>query len=173
MFRTVCLLLISACLAMMAAAQTNRALIVGVGEYAELTDLQKTVGDASGYSGVFADDLGFEVTPLINPDTDTFLEQFDAFLQTIQPGDRVAFIFSGHGWSDGGQNYLALSDAPYHSSLLGPAQADDLAERGSARRNPRPAAGNGVCRHRCLPGQSVRHRHAQHDQRDGAHRDHQ
>lgn len=119
MFRTICLLLISACLSLAAAAQTNRALIVGVGEYAELTDLQKTVGDANGYSGVLTDDLGFEVTPLINPDTDTFLEQFDAFLQTIEPGDRVAFIFSGHGWSDGGQNYLALSDAPYHSSLLG------------------------------------------------------
>jgi hypothetical protein len=119
MFRTICLLLIPACLSVAAAAETNRAFIVGVGEYAELTDLQKTVGDANGYAGVFAEDLNFDVTPLINPDTDTFLEQFDAFLQTIEPGDRVAFIFSGHGWSDGGQNYLALSDAPYHSSLLG------------------------------------------------------
>lgn len=119
MFRTICLLLISACLALAASAGTKRAFIVGVGDYAELTDLQKTVGDANGYSGVFSNNLGFEVTRLIDPDTDTFLEAFDAFLQTIEPGDQVAFIFSGHGWSDGGQNYLALSDAPYHTSLLG------------------------------------------------------
>ena len=41
MFRTICLLLISVCLSLAAAAQTTRAFIVGVGEYAELADLQE------------------------------------------------------------------------------------------------------------------------------------
>ena len=93
-------------------AQTKRAFIVGVGEYAELSDLQKTIGDATGYSEVFDQDLGFEVTRLINPDTDSFFAAFDAFVDTIQPKDQVAFVFSGHGWASDGQNYLALSDAP-------------------------------------------------------------
>ena len=122
MFRTICLLLVSACLAFClafaASAGTKRAFIVGVGRYDELTDLQKTTGDATGYASVFENDLGFEVTPLIDPDTDRFLESFEAFLQSIEPGDQVAFIFSGHGWSDGGKNYLALADAPLHTSLL-------------------------------------------------------
>lgn len=93
-------------------AQTKRAFVVGVGEYAELSDLQKTIGEAAGYSEVFDQDLGFEVTRLIDPDTDSFFEAFDTFVDTIQPKDQVAFVFSGHGWASDGQNYLALSDAP-------------------------------------------------------------
>ncbi|HBL94544.1 MAG TPA: hypothetical protein DD375_13740, partial [Hyphomonas sp.] len=45
-----------------------------------------------------------------------FLEALDGFLQSIEPGDEVAFIFSGHGWSDGADNFLALTDAPLESS---------------------------------------------------------
>ena len=119
MIRTICLLAISVCLALAASAGTKRAFIVGVGDYQELVDLGKTTGDANGYADVFANDLGFEVTRLIDPDTDAFLNSFDTFLQSIEPGDQVAFIFSGHGWSDGAQNYLALTDAPYHTSILG------------------------------------------------------
>ena len=116
MLRTLCLFLLSACLALTAAAGTKRAFIVGVGQYDELPDLQKTTGDADGYAGVFAEDLGFEVTRLIDPDTDRFLEAFNGFLQSIEPGDQVAFVFSGHGWSDGASSFLALRDAPYHTS---------------------------------------------------------
>jgi len=116
MLRTLCLLFVSACLAFPAVAGTKRAFIVGVGDYAELPDLQKTTGDANGYARVFESDLGFEVTRLIDPDTDRFLEAFDGFLQSIEPGDQVAFIFSGHGWSDGSSSFLALSDAPFHTS---------------------------------------------------------
>lgn len=95
-----------------ALAQVNRAFIVGVGDYAELTDLNKTIGDANGYAEVFSGDLNFEVTQLTNPSLEDFLSSLGAFTASIQPGDRVAFVFSGHGWSDGVQNYLALSDAP-------------------------------------------------------------
>ena len=37
-------------LAFSADAKTKRAFIVGVGDYAELTDLKKTIGDADGYT---------------------------------------------------------------------------------------------------------------------------
>ena len=116
MFRTICLLLISVCLAFAASAGTKRAFIIGVGQYDQLPDLQKTAGDANGYAEVFAGDLGFEVTRLIDPTMDEFLGGLDAFLQSIEPGDEVAFIFSGHGWSDGADNFLALKDAPLESS---------------------------------------------------------
>ena len=103
-------------LAFVAEAKTKRAFIVGVGDYAELTDLKKTIGDADGYTNVFQDDLGFEVTRLSDPTLIEFLEAFDGFLRAIEPGDDIAFIFSGHGWSDGSDNYLALKDAPLEAS---------------------------------------------------------
>lgn len=102
--------------ALPAAAQTKRAFIVGVGDYAELPDLQKTLGDANGYRDVFESDLGFEVTHLADPGHIEFLEAFEGFLQSVAPGDEVVFIFSGHGWSDGADNFLALKDAPFSSS---------------------------------------------------------
>ena len=116
MFRSLSLLLFAAFVALAASAGTKRALIVGVGDYAQLPDLQKTTGDATGYADVFSNDLGFEVTRLIDPTTVGFLEALDGFLQSIEPGDEVAFIYSGHGWSDGADNFLAFSDAPLESS---------------------------------------------------------
>ncbi len=115
MFRWLSLIAIFALLVLSAQAE-KRAFIVGVGDYAELTDLQKTTGDANGYASVFEQDLGFQVTRLIDPSMETFLIAFDAFTRSIAPGDEVTFIFSGHGWSDGGDNFLALSDAPRESS---------------------------------------------------------
>lgn len=116
MLRTLCLILIGFGLVLSAEAKAKRAFIVGVGDYVELPDLQKTTGDANGYSAVFAEDLGFEVTRLIDPTNIEFLVALEGFLQSIEPGDEVAFIFSGHGWSDGADNYLALRDAPLESS---------------------------------------------------------
>ena len=116
MRRWIFVCLLAACLGLGAHAKTKRALIIGVGDYEQLPDLQKTTGDANGYSEAFRDSLGFEVTRLINPGTIEFLEALDGFLQSIEPGDEVAFIFSGHGWSDGADNFLALTDAPLESS---------------------------------------------------------
>ncbi len=84
---TLFLLAIFGVSASLAEAQTKRAFIVAVGEYAELSDLQKTIGDASGYSEVFGQHLGFEVTQLTDPDTDSFFEAFDTFVDKIQPID--------------------------------------------------------------------------------------
>lgn len=116
MFRIACLLAICLCLGLEASAGAKRAFIVGVGTYAELPALQKTTGDANGYADAFSNDLGFEVTRLIDPTRMKFLEAFNGFLSSIEPGDEVAFVFSGHGWSDGADNYLALTDAPLESS---------------------------------------------------------
>lgn len=108
------LIALSACL--VTEAQTRRAFVVGVGEYDEIHDLPRTISDAEGYAEAFGLPLDFEVTKLIDPTFDEFFEQFASFLETIEPDDQVAFVFSGHGWSDGTQNYLALKDAPLQSS---------------------------------------------------------
>lgn len=97
----------------LSAAAEKRAFIVGVGAYDELTDLQKTEGDAAGYTNLFGNELGYTVTTLGNQKKRRdFVAAFDEFARSITPGDEVVFIFSGHGWSDGGDNYLSFSDAP-------------------------------------------------------------
>ena len=83
MFRSLSLLLFAAFVALAASAGTKRALIVGVGDYAQLPDLQKTTGDATGYADVFSNDLGFEVTRLIDPTTVGFLEAQIATLHAL------------------------------------------------------------------------------------------
>lgn len=103
-------------LACPALADGKRAFIVGVGEYEELTDLEKTLGDAENYARVFEEDLGFEVTKVADPTRRDFLMALDGFLSSIEAGDEVVFIFSGHGWSDRTENYLVLSDAPLAAS---------------------------------------------------------
>ena|GEM_PF-401463 len=112
-------LLLLGAVAATAHAQTKRAFIVGIGDYEELPDLEKTVGDARGYAEIFEEELGYEVTLLDdNPGRVEFITAFDAFRSSIAPGDDVAFIFSGHGWSDGAENYLVLSDAEQDASEI-------------------------------------------------------
>lgn len=96
----------------------KRAFVVGVQNYDELTPLTKTVADAEGYKKVFEDDLDFEVTTLIDPTFSQFLVALSEFQASIEPGDDVVFIFSGHGWSDGGRNFLAMRDAPLKSNAV-------------------------------------------------------
>lgn len=111
----ICLLTIAYCLA---ASAEKRAFIVGVGDYENLTDLRKTVGDAEGYRDLFGTDLDFEVTMLIDPSHMEFVEAFGVFLESIQEGDEVVFVFSGHGWTDSAENYLIMADAPSEASAF-------------------------------------------------------
>ena len=95
-------------------AQTRRAFIVGVGEYDQLTDLQKTNGDARGYAELFGVEFGFSITTLeqTRKKRRDFIARFDSFVSSVQSGDEIVFVFSGHGWSANGDNYLSFSDAP-------------------------------------------------------------
>ncbi len=100
-----------------ASAQTRRAFIVGIKDYANLADLPNTAGDADGYAEVFGGKLGFKVTlPPQNPTLIQFLEAFDAFEKSIAAGDDVVFVFAGHGWAGRGQNFLVPSDTPASAS---------------------------------------------------------
>ncbi|MHA7899083.1 MAG: caspase family protein [Henriciella sp.] len=108
--------ILSLALSFAADAQTKRAFIVGVQNYDELTDLTKTLADAEGYADVFENELGFEVTLLRDPNFSDFLVALSDFEATIETGDEIVFVFSGHGWSDGARNFVAMSDAPLRST---------------------------------------------------------
>lgn len=95
-------------------AQARRALIIGVGEYQHLTSLKGVPQrDAAGFAGVFQDQLMFDDVEVLPDITKTeFESEFADFIDRIEEGDTVVFFFSGHGWSDGVENYLAFRDTP-------------------------------------------------------------
>lgn len=88
----------------------ERALIIGNDIYAELPSLAKAQEDAQGYTALFTE-RGFEVTTILNVPMVQMRIQLAEFYESVQPGDTVAFIYSGHGWSDGSLNYLVPTDA--------------------------------------------------------------
>ena len=93
----------------------ERALIIGNDHYDALPSLAKAQEDATGYSALFAE-KGFEVTTIMNVPMAQMRRELAMFYETVQPGDTVAFIYSGHGWSDGSQNYLVPTDAQITNS---------------------------------------------------------
>ena len=97
------------------AQAVERALIVGNDNYATLPSLLKAQEDAEGYTELLTR-RGFEVTTVFNAPMSQMRRQLAEFYETIQPGDTVAFIYSGHGWSDGSLNYLVPTDAEVTAS---------------------------------------------------------
>lgn len=93
-------------------AQSRRALIIGIGDYQHLTSLEGVPQrDADGFAGVFRDQLMFDDVEVLPDITQTeFVSEFGEFIDRIEEGDTVVFFFSGHGWSDGVENYLAFKD---------------------------------------------------------------
>src|SRR5436190_21823517 len=109
--------LLAAVLAMPAlAAGRHVALIIGNDQYQNLPKLQKAVADAQSYAEVLKGE-GFDEVLLRTDQTRADLDAaIAAFLDKIQPGDTAVFAYSGHGWSDGTQNYIVGTDAPASGS---------------------------------------------------------
>ena len=99
--------------ALATAAQAERrvALVIGNDAYRELPVLKKAVADAESFAAVL-EEKGYEVILR----RDLTRQQMDgaaaAFIERIEPGDTAVFVYSGHGWSDGAQNFLVGTDAP-------------------------------------------------------------
>ena len=98
------------------AQAVERALIVGNDLYEALPSLAKAQEDAQGYTELFSS-KGFEVTTILNAPMAQMRRQLAEFYESIEPGDTVAFIYSGHGWSDGSLNYLVPTDAQLTGSV--------------------------------------------------------
>lgn len=93
------------------ASAAKRAFVLGNASYEELSDLRNTHADARAYADVFGE-LGYDVSFFTDLTLDETEEVFEAFLDQVMPGDEIVFVYSGHGWSDGGTNYLIPVDAP-------------------------------------------------------------
>lgn len=91
------------------ASAKSLALIVGNDAYENVPRLQKARADASGYQDLFAR-LGFDVTMRTDLNSRDMGFELATFFDRIAPGDTVAFVFSGHGWSDGRENFLVPTD---------------------------------------------------------------
>ncbi|WP_417713484.1 caspase family protein [Pseudophaeobacter arcticus] len=91
------------------ASAARHAFILGNSDYAELGDLANTHADVEAYAEALQD-LGFAVT--LNKDLDRrqTLHAFYSFLNQVAPGDDVAFVYSGHGWSNGRVNYIVPTE---------------------------------------------------------------
>ena len=93
----------------------KHAFVLANNAYEQLDDLRNTHANAAAYGGAF-EELGFDVTHHRDLTRAETLGAFDAFLSRVRPGDQVAFVYSGHGWSDGQGNYLVPTDAPRQGS---------------------------------------------------------
>lgn len=91
--------------------QSRRALVIGIDDYEELTDLNKAVGDADSLETTLAD-LGFSVTVKNNIPAREFDDAIDEFVASLKRGDVAFFFFSGHGVSYEQRNFLLPADMP-------------------------------------------------------------
>ncbi len=87
----------------------NLAFVLGNDVYQNVPPLQKARADAEGYAGFFAE-KGFEVHHHSDLDQRGMVVALAGFLDAISPGDTVVFAFSGHGWSNGSENFLVPVD---------------------------------------------------------------
>ncbi|MGH6925102.1 MAG: caspase family protein [Propylenella sp.] len=120
------------------------ALVIGNDAYAELPALRKAGADAADFAALL-DEKGFDQVLLRRDLTGVGIDlAVSEFLEAIAPGDTAVFFYSGHGWSDGGQNFLVGTDVPKTvgglalSRLSVPLQngangvIDEMARRGAA-----------------------------------------
>lgn len=108
------LILLAAFGATPALAQTKHAFVVGIDTYDKLppqAQLKKAVGDSVEMAKALSG-LGFAVTRVKEPTRGEFFAKWYQFLESVQPGDTVAFVFSGHGVELEGANYLLPRDVP-------------------------------------------------------------
>lgn len=105
-------LLVAALLPATAQAERRVALVIGNDAYKNLPALQKAKADATSYADLLKSQ-GFDQVMLKTDLTKAAMDEAIAnFLDAIKPGDTALFAYSGHGWSDGAQNYIVGTDAP-------------------------------------------------------------
>ncbi len=110
------LLVISLSLTAGAADAARRmALVIGIDDYQSLPKLRKAVGDAEAMRAKLAE-LGFEVTPVINPGRQQLNIEIGKFTSRLSRDDIVFVHFSGHGVEIDGENILLPADVPTPAS---------------------------------------------------------
>lgn len=87
------------------------ALVIGIGDYINLPNLEKAAADAALMAATLSE-LGFQVTRLSNPGRRDLNIGIGQFASGISKGDIVLVHFSGHGVEIDGENFLLPQDAP-------------------------------------------------------------
>ncbi|CAF3485331.1 unnamed protein product [Rotaria socialis] len=96
--------------------QRKRALVIGVSQYEDGSNLSNPRNDANDMANAL-EKIGFMVMKGINLKSDEMDANISSFVQSIQGTDMALFYFAGHGcqWED--QNFLIPSD---NTNLSGP-----------------------------------------------------
>ena len=102
------------------------ALVIGNDDYAHVAKLKMARQDSRGYVALF-EARGFRTFHLEDADGAAMRLALARFYDSISPGDTVAFVYAGHGWSNGTNNYLLPTDvADSGSQSVIEAQSFDL-----------------------------------------------
>ncbi|MEX3315016.1 caspase family protein [Sulfitobacter sp. PS-8MA] len=99
------------CLPFVALAQERAALVIGIGDYAQAPDLDGPRRDARAF-GAALEDLGFEVTTLIDSPGATLKQALSDFAFRAETAEMAVIYYAGHQLSAGGENYLIPTDGP-------------------------------------------------------------
>ncbi|CAF4735493.1 unnamed protein product [Rotaria socialis] len=124
--------------------QRKRALVIGVSQYEDGSNLSNPRNDANDMANAL-EKIGFMVMKGINLKSDEMDANISSFVQSIQGTDMALFYFAGHGcqWED--QNFLIPSD---NTNLSGPnikrraINAQHVLEQ-ITKRNPHPQLSRG------------------------------
>lgn len=87
---------------------TRQALVIGNSDYGDTYQLINPLRDSTAIAAKLQE-IGYTVHrngPLLNLDLDTFNEEIDAFLATIEDGASTLVYYAGHGAASAGSNYL-------------------------------------------------------------------
>ncbi|MBU2980579.1 caspase family protein [Lentibacter algarum] len=98
-----------------ALAAEKVALVIGVSDYTSISPLKNTVNDAKALSAVL-DDIGFEVTTLINASGSDTHAALKTFAFETETADLALIYFAGHGVEVQGENFLIPADAAVKSN---------------------------------------------------------
>ena len=102
------------------------ALVIGNDSYEHVSKLEMARADARGYAAMF-EARGFKVFVAEDADGTGMRLALAQFYDAIAPGDTVAFVYAGHGWSNGTNNFLLPTDVSASGSQsLITAQSFDL-----------------------------------------------
>jgi len=99
-----------------ARAEHRVALVIGNQRYESLPSLEKSAADAEAYASLFKS-KGFDQVIFKEDLSRNGMDQaVSLFIDAVHSGDLAVFVYAGHGWSDGSQNYLVPTDAPRSGS---------------------------------------------------------
>lgn len=110
-------ILLLCCMPLATWAQERAALVIGMGDYANAKDLDGPQTDARAL-GTALDELGFEVTTLIDTPGAELKQAISRFAFQAETADIALIYYAGHRISAEGENYLIPVDGP-----LAPASA--------------------------------------------------